>query len=130
MRTVLAVCTLIAATITAYGPALRGGYIWDDNDHLTLNTAVQNPDGPADIWFRLGSTPQYYPLVFTSFWILHCRVQCEVIVDHPAAVAATARSIAEPAAGATRPGLPLSTTGGADPAVDEPTIVGPPKKAR
>ena len=50
---------------------MQGGFIWDDNDHVTHNTAVQNPSGPADIWRRLGSTPQYYPLVFTSFWIEH-----------------------------------------------------------
>ena len=58
-------------TFLAYLPATRGGYIWDDNDHLTRNTAVQNPKGPADIWLRIGLTPQYYPLVFTSFWVEH-----------------------------------------------------------
>ncbi|MCH7870261.1 MAG: O-GlcNAc transferase, partial [Planctomycetes bacterium] len=71
IRSALVACALIAATIAAYGPALQGGFIWDDNDHVTHNTAVQNPSGPADIWRRLGATPQYYPLVFTSFWIEH-----------------------------------------------------------
>ncbi len=70
-RTALAASALVVATLAAYGPALRGGFIWDDHDHVTRNAAVQNPNGPADIWLRVGATPQYYPLVFTSFWIEH-----------------------------------------------------------
>jgi hypothetical protein len=56
--------------IVAYIPALRAGYIWDDDYYVTGNKLVQSPDGLSRIWFTT-ETVQYYPLVFTSFWIEH-----------------------------------------------------------
>lgn len=71
---------LVAATCAAYVPALRSGFVWDDDMYLTENRAVQSPSGFFAIWSiswdeQTGSvrphTPQYYPLVFTSFRIEH-----------------------------------------------------------
>src|SRR5437867_4180431 len=61
---------LIVLTVVAYGPALRGGFIWDDDDHLTENRAVLSADGLKRIWSSLGVS-RYYPLTLTSFWVQH-----------------------------------------------------------
>lgn len=60
---------LIAATLLAYAPALRGDYLWDDDRYLSRNPFLVNADGLRQIWLRPGATDQYYPLVFTTFWL-------------------------------------------------------------
>jgi len=69
-RTRLAVGALglIVATLIAYAPALRAGFIWDDDAYVSENQTLRSGDGLRKIWFELGATPQYYPLVFTTFW--------------------------------------------------------------
>ena len=59
---------LVIATFVAYFPALRGGFIWDDDDHVTNNPVLRSLGGLESIWFKPGATVQYYPLVYTSFW--------------------------------------------------------------
>jgi tetratricopeptide (TPR) repeat protein len=56
-------------TLLAYIPAMRGGYIWDDDAHVTDNAALRSSDGLAKIWFDPKVFPQYYPLVHTTFWV-------------------------------------------------------------
>jgi tetratricopeptide (TPR) repeat protein len=63
------VAVILIATFAAYAPALRGGFIWDDEDYVTGNPLLKNLDGLGRIWFDVGATPQYYPLVHTTFWI-------------------------------------------------------------
>ena len=58
-----------AAAFAAYGPALRAGTIWDDDAYLTQNHVLREADGLRKIWFAPGSTDQYYPLVFTTFYL-------------------------------------------------------------
>lgn len=65
----LPAAALLALTIVAYLPALRAGYIWDDPDYVTNNATLRSTDGLRQIWFDTSATPQYYPAVFTSFWI-------------------------------------------------------------
>lgn len=60
---------IVAATLVAYGPALEGGFVWDDDDYVADNATLRDVTGLKHIWFELGATPQYYPLVFTSFWL-------------------------------------------------------------
>lgn len=62
---------LVVATVLAYLPALGNGFIWDDDAYLTRNPLVRSLDGLRTAWFEPGATPQYYPLVFTTFWIEH-----------------------------------------------------------
>ena len=62
---------ILVLTLLAYLPVLGGGYIWDDDDYVTTNAALRTPAGLVDIWLHPHATPQYYPLVFTSFWIEH-----------------------------------------------------------
>lgn len=66
--TVLA-AALLLVTVLAYLPAIRGGYIWDDDAYVTGNLTLRTLSGLGQIWTEFGATPQYYPLVHTSFWI-------------------------------------------------------------
>ena len=60
---------LIAATAVAYIPALRAGYIWDDDTYVVNNELLRTPGGLGRIWSEPGATQQYYPLVYTTYWI-------------------------------------------------------------
>src|ERR1700722_14116362 len=60
---------LILITVFAYIPALRGGFIWDDDSYVEHNSALRSVDGLWNIWAHTSATPQYYPLVHTTFWI-------------------------------------------------------------
>jgi tetratricopeptide (TPR) repeat protein len=65
----LAGLLLVACVLIAYLPVLKAGFIWDDDDYVTGNWTLHNLDGLKRIWFDTGATPQYYPLVFTTFWL-------------------------------------------------------------
>ncbi|HEX4130778.1 MAG TPA: tetratricopeptide repeat protein [Pirellulales bacterium] len=71
LRIALAVIILVGGTVAAFAPALRAGWQWDDDDYVTRNDALQSIAGLKRIWTTLGATPQYYPLVFTTFWLEH-----------------------------------------------------------
>ncbi len=58
---------IFAATLVAYLPALQGSPLWDDDGHLT-KPALQSVHGLWRIWFELGATQQYYPLLHSAFW--------------------------------------------------------------
>ncbi|MFH1278608.1 MAG: tetratricopeptide repeat protein [Candidatus Eisenbacteria bacterium] len=60
---------LLAAVAVAYIPAIRAGYIWDDARYVTENEALRSAGGLARIWFDVGATIQYYPMVFSTFWV-------------------------------------------------------------
>jgi tetratricopeptide (TPR) repeat protein len=69
-RSLIPGLALILLTLAAYAPALvNGGYVWDDDAHVTDNPVVQNPNGLAGIWFHYPHHTQYFPLTFTSFWL-------------------------------------------------------------
>ena len=60
---------LVAITLVAYVPAMRGGFVWDDDDYVTENGNLHSVAGLQRIWLEIGAVPQYYPLVHTTFWI-------------------------------------------------------------
>ena len=62
---------ILALTVLAYLPAISGGYIWDDDVYVTHNPTLNSLIGLGKIWTDPTVLPQYYPLVFTSFWIEH-----------------------------------------------------------
>ncbi len=66
---ILGAAAILAATIVAYVPALRAGYIWDDDAYVTENMVLRSFDGLSRIWLEPTSIPQYYPLVHTAFWM-------------------------------------------------------------
>ncbi|MHB8834564.1 MAG: tetratricopeptide repeat protein [Candidatus Methylomirabilia bacterium] len=65
----LAALALAVMIAVSYLPAIRGGFIWDDNSYLTGNPSIRSVEGLRSIWVTPGATPQYYPLVFTGFWV-------------------------------------------------------------
>ena len=67
---ILSALALMVLTFVAYWPAIQdGGFIWDDDDYVTANKTLRDVDGLKDIWLSPQTTPQYYPLVHTGFWI-------------------------------------------------------------
>ena len=64
----LGTLVIVALTVVAYLPALGAGFIWDDDAHVTNNMVLRSLGGLQRIWLDLTATPQYYPLVHTSFW--------------------------------------------------------------
>jgi tetratricopeptide (TPR) repeat protein len=61
---------IFGAVLIAYAPALRGGFIWDDSGHVTRRD-LQPWSGLGRIWFEMGATQQYYPVLHTAFWVEH-----------------------------------------------------------
>jgi tetratricopeptide (TPR) repeat protein len=61
----------LAITVLSYSSALTGGYIWDDDMYVTDNKTLTSVHGLARIWSEPHASPQYYPLVFTTFWLEH-----------------------------------------------------------
>jgi len=57
---------LVLATVLVYQPAWHGRFIWDDDIHIVNNQMLVEPGGLKQIWSSPES-PQYYPVVFTSF---------------------------------------------------------------
>jgi len=60
---------LVLLILLAYWPAMQGGFIWDDDQYVTRNAALQTMNGLARIWLEPGAVPQYYPLTFTTLWV-------------------------------------------------------------
>jgi len=66
----LAAALLVALVLAAYVPGVwTAGFIWDDDHYVTDNAALHDAAGLRAIWLDPGSSPQYYPLVFTTFWL-------------------------------------------------------------
>lgn len=68
MRAVFAL--VVGVTLAAYFPALTGDFLWDDAGHVT-NVTLQSWSGLWRIWFEIGVTQQYYPLLHSAFWLEH-----------------------------------------------------------
>jgi len=61
---------LTGLVLLSYRPALNGGMLWDDDGHVT-KAALRSWEGLGRIWFELGATQQYYPLLHSAFWVEH-----------------------------------------------------------
>ena len=44
--------------------------MWDDDGHITT-PELESADGLHRIWFEIGATQQYYPVVHSAFWLFH-----------------------------------------------------------
>ena len=60
---------LVLFALVAYYPAIEAGFIWDDDAYVIANPTLRTVDGLKRIWLEPMASPQYYPLVFSSFWI-------------------------------------------------------------
>ena len=59
---------LLAATVLVYSPALTGGLLWDDDAHVTP-PELRSSVGLARMVFEPGATQQYYPVLYSLFWL-------------------------------------------------------------
>jgi tetratricopeptide (TPR) repeat protein len=72
---------LLCLTLMAYFPALNGQLLWDDDRHIPL-PALRSMHGLWRIWFDLGATAQYYPLLHSAFWAEHALWGDVVLAYH------------------------------------------------
>jgi tetratricopeptide (TPR) repeat protein len=61
---ILGLCVLV------YLPALHGSLLWDDDGHVT-RPDLRSWHGLFRIWFEIGATQQYYPVLHSAFWLEH-----------------------------------------------------------
>jgi protein O-mannosyl-transferase len=61
---------LPAVALAAYWPALKGGFVWDDDSHVT-RADLRSIQGLVRIWTEPGATQQYYPVLHSAFWVEH-----------------------------------------------------------
>lgn len=66
---IVAGASLMLFAVLAYYPALSGGFVWDDDSYVTNNKTLRTMEGLLRIWTEPTASPQYYPLVFTTFWV-------------------------------------------------------------
>ena len=65
----LMIAGFVGLMLLVYWPALRSSFVWDDDAYVTQNLLLRSTGGLGQIWSQLTATPQYYPLVHTSFWL-------------------------------------------------------------
>ena len=68
MSRIPAAVLLALLTLIVYLPSLSNGFIWDDDSYVQKNPTLRSAEGLWKIWTQPTATPQYYPLVHTSFW--------------------------------------------------------------
>ena len=62
---------LVLLSAIVYWPTLGNRFVWDDDDYVQENGTLSSTAGLNAIWSDPAATPQYYPLVHTSYWIEH-----------------------------------------------------------
>jgi protein O-mannosyl-transferase len=58
---------ILLLTMLVYLPAMRGGFVFDDNVLITENRLVISRDGLHRFWFTTDA-PDYYPLTWSLWW--------------------------------------------------------------
>ncbi|HPB30924.1 MAG TPA: hypothetical protein PLB62_05675, partial [Candidatus Sumerlaeota bacterium] len=67
-RLIAGAAVLFLLTAGVFLPALKAGYIWDDDTFLTENPLILRDDGLRGFWFST-EPPDYFPLTSTMLWI-------------------------------------------------------------
>jgi tetratricopeptide (TPR) repeat protein len=104
-RWIVFAAVLAAVTFVAYSPAWHGGLLWDDDAHLT-RPELQSGYGLWRIWFDVGATQQYYPLVHSAFWLFNALWGVDTLGYHLVNIALHASSAVLLAAILTRLNVP------------------------
>jgi tetratricopeptide (TPR) repeat protein len=64
-------CALILlASFLAFGPALGGDFVWDDDTHL-LDNPVFDETGLYGVWLSPPTRINYWPVTYTTYWLEH-----------------------------------------------------------
>ncbi len=69
LQAAVAAAGLAAALVLTYAGSLDGGFLWDDDLHITANPTIIGPLGLKEIW--TSARANYFPLTLTSFWLQH-----------------------------------------------------------
>jgi tetratricopeptide (TPR) repeat protein len=72
---------LCGLSFVIYYPSLHGSQLWDDAFHLTA-PGLRSLSGLGHIWFQLGATQQYYPVLHSFFWLENLLWGQSVIYYH------------------------------------------------
>jgi len=67
-RPIYGVILITFATLLIYIPAIRGGFIWDDDAFFTKNPLIHASDGLYRFWCTT-EAPDYFPLTSTTLWL-------------------------------------------------------------
>ena len=59
---------ILLLTLLAFLPAMRAGFIWDDDTFLTENPRIKAEDGLYRFWCT-AEAPDYFPLSSSSLWL-------------------------------------------------------------
>jgi len=68
LKQCVAILLLGAAVFAAYAPALRGGFLFDDDSLLSQSRPVQAANGLYLMWFTTQPL-DYWPVTNSSFWL-------------------------------------------------------------
>ena len=68
-RVLAGTALIFMVVLLAYVPAMKAGFIWDDDTMLIGNSILQ-PNGLFKAWFTT-ETLNYWPVTSTSFWLEH-----------------------------------------------------------
>ncbi len=60
---------LVLAVAAAYVPALKARFVWNDDTYVTENPTLDGAAGLRLIWTDTKANEQYYPMVFTTYWL-------------------------------------------------------------
>jgi len=71
LRLLAGAMVIIVACFVAYIPAIKGGFIWDDDKYVTDNPLVTAPNGLYRIWFSTDAPSQYFPMTYTTYRVEH-----------------------------------------------------------
>lgn len=63
----LQAAVIVAAGLIAYMPAMRAGFVWDDDSFLTHNPLIHADDGLRRFWLST-EAPDYFPMVSSMLW--------------------------------------------------------------
>ena len=66
---ILRALVIVAAGSWIYGPAIAGGWLWDDKELIRDFPLIHDPDGLWRIWSDPGSMVDYYPLWSSVEWV-------------------------------------------------------------
>lgn len=68
LKTISLGVAIVLITLIAYVPAMRAGFVWDDDAFLTKNELIQADNGLYRFWFTTNA-PDYFPLTSTMLWL-------------------------------------------------------------